>query len=865
METMFDKKIKDIEIVYKKKKLSFNSFESLIINAIYKSLKSDKKNSLIISMEEELLTVYMLVTVGVITYYDNMKNPDNNILDIIKQDEKVCYKGKIYNFIGYEEINNKKYIKLKHEKDGITYSLLDNAFEITIYNGKSKRINKSKEINMNTNITKRFIAKTMCCNVNELDGAISKSNLIVMKGKEKLLELIDNIDIVFDEMTIPLTELFSIGYWSSEENCILVKNRIKERILFNITSNISTAIDIVTSDKEIKNIFIIGGNTFKESFETELRMLYLNPYIKKLIILGGWESPTDYSVFATLDEPYDIYAITKQCILQNINILNKDEGTISSSLQNLNYELMSNIVDKKINIINVKDENNLDKCIFQITRLLKQLCSYSEVDDNILNFVKISYSLCNRLESNVLSLSNCASSKEIINERIMMISKIKVAYNPTRSDYELMDYAVSIFKSIYESLVNNSDKYTTLKELLICNKNNTIVIVRYEYEVNDLIHYLMINTINGVKVAKYKKNMDLSQYDNIIVTYYDEGMDVLYSNKYKIVKLLCYKKEAYKYKRKIKQNTEMLSIISKNNLLCNEVHMAKSIVDDNSINEDEANEIFEIINSDDIENFIENHWIRIITNQESDLQQKSYGYTNTIAKKIVVFNDGRYAFLSKNYIVNAIDRKKDDIDIKTVDDIEKGDEIIFVANNKHGKEDIVKETIDSLLENEEFSAKFSVFFDYNRLWKDSLEAYMNKHFLNFNNISKMLANEGIVISSVAIANWLNGNVIGPQNLESIRLIAKIVDNIELNQKVDIVINSCKQVRSIQIQIRKAIAKMIINSVVMNQGDGNNMYNFVRSIVGNLNDYAYIGVVSKIYDIDKELSMQYVNKVIEGDE
>ena len=185
MESSFMQYIKNVDIFYKNRKLSLNSIDDIIINLINDTFNYDKnKNNLVITLEEEITIVYMLVIIGISLYYKNMKNSESNILDILQKDDKVCYKRNIYTFEGFNNINNNKYIKLRGKKDVITNIPIKNAYELTLYNGESTRINKSKNLSNNTktNLTKLLISQMMKEDICNLNGVIEESSLIVVKG-----------------------------------------------------------------------------------------------------------------------------------------------------------------------------------------------------------------------------------------------------------------------------------------------------------------------------------------------------------------------------------------------------------------------------------------------------------------------------------------------------------------------------------------------------------------------------------------------------------------------------------------------------------------------------------------------------------
>ena len=859
---MILEKLKGIDIIYKNKTISLNSFDEIIFETINKIYKNENKNNFMLSIDEELTAVYMLVLLGIKTYYENMADPNKNILDIISKNEKVCYRGNLYIYSGISEINNRKYIKLKGNKGLTTNILLENAFEITVYNGTSSRINKSNDFSPGTNITKKFIADIYNCDINKLNGFINSSTLFVMKGKEKLLDIIESIKLYYNDKKIHFTELFPLGYWSSEDNCFIVKNRIKEDLLFNVASNMSTALDLIINDERISNVVVIGDKTYKDSLETEIRRINLYNRIKKLILVGSWENTTNFNYFISKDNEFNNYAITKDLVLSNINFYSNSEFKTKSNLQKKNYKLIQNMIDKRVIIKDVEDALGIGTTILKTTGYLKSLCSYGESNDYVLQFIKTSYHICNKLEFTIIPFIYCNSNYENIIVKVERLKEIWKLFDDTRVEYGLMKSVLQIIDEMLIKLKRNNSKFEELKKIINASNSKITLLIKNKDEVRDIERYLMLQRINNkVKVVEYKKNMDILSLDNIIMPFYQDDINIFSSNYLKEIYVVCYDREKYKYKRDMKINKIVISeIYKKNRLECCDEYEDLELNDSNDIKDESITTDDEIINE-----IIETNWIRIITSQQGDYSNKSFSGAKSLAKKIVFFKDGKYAFLSENYMVNSVDRVKNDINIKRIEEVEHGDELIFVVDTITGKNDIVKDTIEKLLEHTEFKKRYKVYFDNNLLWKDSLIKYMKKNFLDEKDIANKFKIHGHNITALAIKNWINGNIIGPQNSEHIKVIAKIVKNKILSEKIDEVIASCKQVRSIQIQIRKAIARMIINSVVSSQSDDFNMYGYVKEAIGDLNSYAYTGDVILIKDIDQEIPIQNINRVIERNE
>lgn len=864
MESSFMQYIKNVDIFYKNRKLSLNSIDDIIINLINDTFNYDKnKNNLVITLEEEITIVYMLVIIGISLYYKNMKNSESNILDILQKDDKVCYKRNIYTFEGFNNINNNKYIKLRGKKDVITNIPIKNAYELTLYNGESTRINKSKNLSNNTktNLTKLLISQMMKEDICNLNGVIEESSLIVVKGKEKFLEILENIEIVVNKERVPFTELFCSAYWSSGDGeASIIKNTIKEDIIFNITTNTSTALDLIMNDDKIKNVIVIGEKTYRDYLETDLRRISFFPGVKKILLIDTWQSNDNYEYFINQDSNYEIKAITKDTILDNVNLYYDKEFESQSMLQVLHYKVAKNLVNKSVKITYVKDSIEFNNNIKKISILLKQLCIYADSSDYVLRFIKRAYSLRNKIETTIIPLKYCTENEKRIIFSIERLKEIKSNFHETRSEYELMDQIIILFNEIIDELKHENKKFLSIKYIRNC-KEKTLLLLKNKEEINSINRYLAINRMNNIKAMLFNKDINFINYDVIILPFYYENINIIKSLYINDLHIVGYNRELTRYKCLINKYNNMVKSISGSNGV--EIHYRYL---DNLSNFNKGYTEEESIEIDTyIKEILDNSFIRLIIAKEDEFESRQSTHSKAIAKKLVVFKDGKYIFLSENYMCNYLSKSEANICTKSINEIEIEDKLIFVVNEKSGKGDIVKNTIEKLLNYKEFKDLYGEYFEKNMYWKKCLIEYMKKNSLDEKDVANIFSVHGQTITAIAITNWLNGNIIGPQNSNNLKIIAEIIDDKNLKSEIDSVIISCKQVRSIQIKIRKAIAKKIIASVISNDIDDNDIYKLINNAIGDFENYAYVGEVEYIKSIEKEIGVQYINRVNEGDE
>ncbi|MBN1072076.1 hypothetical protein DVV81_12995 [Clostridium botulinum] len=867
--------IKNLKIRYRKQPIEFKDFEEFLLKSFIEILDNKEKKSLFIGIEKNLMNMLLILCLSIKQCYENMKDPDNNILDTIENGDKVFYDGKICIFkkLDIDKRNNKKYIYLLEKDNSKILVPFENSYLLTVYNGQATRVNKINGKSQAVNVTKKFISKFMNVDISNLNGTIKESTVVVFSNKEELYNLLDSVEIKFEEKYNKIAELFPFAYYSSEENYEYIKgNRIKQNSIIKFVSNISTAVDIIKDDENVKNIILIGEKSYRDSLETELREINMIDSIENILVADTWESKFDFSLLINDDEPFCVQAISKEVVLDNVNLYDKSLLDLRSNLQRKNYNLIENLVNKYIQIYEVDNSEILNTNIYDINESLKTLFYYSQENLKVLDFVKLTYHLCNKLEQSILPLNKCKDNFNNLTYKINLLKDIAIIFPQDRVEYKLMVNIIVNIEKIINFLENKNYKLETMKENILSNKKSLLCTKNVDEIIKMEEYFRRFRKIN-LDIKKVNKKLDFYGNKNLIIPGFFENnyTNILNTNMVENINIMIYRREKIKIRSLIKKNTEMLNLILENNKLLDneefelptiiENFLVKSNLSENKISDDKEEEFAEF--EEEIQKVIQENRIKLFINEDKSNRSTSNSTMNV--HKIISFEDDNYSFLSDNYQANIVDQNNNDIKHKGISELSVGDEMIFTKSKLEGEEDIVKTVIKQLLKDKEFSNLYGEYFKLNNLWKVCLKNYMKK----YNLIEKDIANEfkifGRQITHLAIINWLNGNIIGPQNVDDIRIIADIVKYSELNENLEDVIIACKQERRIQIQIRKAIAKIIISSVVNNNEKNNDIYEIVKRTISDLDRYAYIGTISLIQNIHEEISSQHVNKVIERDE
>lgn len=862
--------MKNFRILYKEQIIKFKVFEELILKSFNDILNDENKNFLFIGMEKSFMFILTIITLAIKQYIDNIKNPKNNILDNLNKGDIVLYEGNAYVF---DKVDiNERYIYLD---GGYLLVPYENSYLLTSYNRQEKytyRIRRAWKQYRNSIITKKLISEITNMNFKKLNGIIKESTIIVFENRGKLFDLINSLQIVYDDESYSIAELFPFVYYTSGENCEYFKgDTIKGNPIIKFTSNIDTAVDIIRDDENVRNIVLIGEKTYKDSLETQLREAGMIDSIKKILVVDTWESSFDFSLFLKNDEPFNVYAITKEVVLDNINLYDKSLSCLESDLQKKNYDLLENMINKDIDIYEVENSEILNNNIYSINKSLKTLSECSDSNIKTSDFIKLAYYLCNKLEQSLLPLSECEDNLNSIVDRINMLKAILESFPEERVEYKLMSNIILEIEGTISFLEYKNNKMELIMQKLP-NDNESLLIIKNMDELDEIEEYFKGYGKTNLNIDKIHLNIEVYGKSCLIVPYFhkDGYLNIINSNLISNKQIILYRRERNRMKSLIRKNNEMLSALLKNNKLSNDEDYELPIIIEHFLDktdciEEESHAVEQMI--DKIEEEIEKD-IKEKKNRSSidvDRFSKVIFSNKTKVNRKVTFEDNNYSFLSDNYHANIVDRNNSDIKQKGVSDLHIGDEMIFAKSKLSGEQNIVKVVIKELLNVEEFENKYGEYFRLNNLWKKCLKNYMRIYDLTEKDISNKFRIYGKQITPSAIANWLNGNIIGPRVLSDIRIIADIVKDRHLYEKLEEVIVACKQERKIQVQIRKVLGKIIINSVVKNNEKDNEIYRIVKNTIGDLNKYAYIGVVSSIKDIQEEISSQYVNKVIERDE
>ena len=165
----------------------------------------------------------------------------------------------------------------------------------------------------------------------------------------------------------------------------------------------------------------------------------------------------------------------------------------------------------------------------------------------------------------------------------------------------------------------------------------------------------------------------------------------------------------------------------------------------------------------------------------------------------VSFNNDRCAYLTQNHRLPVIDPRTYQYRNKTVEELTAGDIIVF---RQSGDREILREIAEKLYPE-----------TYEKL---AVQAAEWKHWLNTlgTNVSDIwlkLSEHGLQRNFMTITNWVkNEDLIGPQNLKDILVIAETTGRKENIERAQEVANAVRELRGIHVEAGFKLTKLLMN-------------------------------------------------------
>ncbi|MCE0595291.1 DrmE family protein, partial [Clostridioides difficile] len=822
-------------------------------------------NNLIINYNDKYIYAIYLLNIAINSYLNNTLNPNNHILTKLDKGMPLLYKGQI---VIFKNINN-THITLGHKnKTDTTLIPIDSAYMLITYNGHLEVNSMGKTPASKTFQTKNVLSSLGFSDLKNMTGVINDSTLIILPCKDDISDLVSNIKIKDINNTYKFTELFPCSYISSTgAETDYPGNHAKQIPLLKFTTNISSAFEIIKSDKSIKNVFIIGDYPIYKHINDFERILN-RKRIESVNIVTSNSNISNILDLPNIDN-LNIYSWSKDVLLTY-----SQDFENTSTFQKL---WLDKLINK--NICTTSVDSNISDLIHQARKSLYYISKY-DFDISIKNSLMMcSYSLLKILENTPFNLDFLEETIKLLNLNIATpsakLENIKYLISSTSPDLELsalFDDVIVKFERIINELSDNNTKFNTLNKLVSSYKyktftpNTPVILLQKQYEAIILKNLLKSRNIN-LQVISAEKFKDSKTIKNLIMFgFYDlKYLDILNSDLIINITLYLYNSELSKYNYYMNQINSARNKIEKNNKIYNllDIKPFKPTYETNKL---EAYSTDSPISDDDsMDEYISNYKFDINLNEiilSLSINQGIYNSKKEHVTSFMISDNNEYIFCTKKAIAYSIDWDKKSVRKKKLSEAKVNDWFLFVDDYLNEEGELVINVIQKLLELNLLPSHYLDDYKLTNSWKSELKNYISYSKYNYNDVSNSLAVLGEKINPITIKNWVtNKRLIGPIYLKTFEKIFKVIDS-----KLDHteVYDATKSIRSLHTKIKKSIDTFVSDNFFSSKSDiiKDEVSAVVLSMLGNTNDYVTPVQIREIHSCDKYLSPHLVNKVLD---
>jgi hypothetical protein len=827
-----------LNLSYKDFKLNFDRYDKY---AMYLSYLSFTHNDSTFSSRQVILhptglylTMIYAATLPILMLKSDIENASNDMTKILMENDKVKYNGCLGEYLGIETIDSAalggevKRIVIAFN-DTKVFLPIENAWKINKYEGEAVNLNNYKaKSNHKLEMSKNIIAQILDLNEKEIP-LVAKSKILIVMDKKYLSTIFS--DLFLNDM--PLSSVFPVGYHVTTKKFDRIGvDTLQRKPMIVFVSNLATAEDIACSDNDVNIMLIYGIKKIKQNF-VNLDNLASNTRIKNIsIILDTHEFDSDeLAGLKSMGFKFNTILPENICKTEVHKLYNNDNFFSKNKVA---FEMLSQL---KVEVIEV--ENETEQIILNINKTLSEIRRAHFESENKLTFIKKAYKILHHLKIFPVPLT-FQEGFEIYNEIMQAPEDLEDLllgmYTNVEKEFFLeMKQMVNEVRNLINFHLECHPKERIFLDLTISEDNHNVYVIIANTNQKEILKQILKNKqINCLTLNELMNSNEL--IENAIFTgwYGKKTAKILLKAGIKKLSFICYKYEK-----------DWLTINQ------SEQQRALKNLKDTDLQQDSISLKEEHSGTEDYWTF-EQDLLNIINDFSLSDISGSFGNNEPVGKVDaypVEFEEDWIAFLSEGYRCRCIDREDEAIIIKRLPELEEGDEVIFV---KDSSEDIFDRVIEKV---KETSPEINEQMNLTRLWKNALATYKNLFGYSYVDIQTHLNNKGCKRTTQTIRWWLTDDCIGPED-DVLDVIAKMVGDTELNEKLEMVKQACRKVRNLHVQIGRYLAQAIISSLADNDEN-----KFFKGITEDLTNHAQTAVVKKIHITSVNVPWSKTNKLI----
>lgn len=832
---------------------------NIILNKISEE-KPFPKGLLIVHPGTEQLMVLTLLCTAFGAVFCSGISPED-YLEQLMSENIVLYNNKRYRFLG------KKDNSCVLEQDGtkncsdITITIpIESAYKIRLYKGDATTTG-SRGMRKNASESNKFLCKW----VGEEHSAAAytlPNSVLIITEKEIIVPLIEKTTLRRDNTELSFSEVFPTAWFTQSDNWInLPGNSAGAYPVVMLTNKISVARELIYDDLEqrIRSV-VVNGNASMLSSPDELRHIIKKRNVHDVTLLS-------LPSIKSLPEYFWEEGLCETLYWSNHTLLSALDDLYKKRSQKNEKSLMQFIntqIDRETICVEVKPNFDEEKPLI-CRAAIKKLCRYADKHDEIKKFAIISFGLLKFYEQ---SCFNISEYEELIHKGDIC-ARFPSEQLDTLKEIHLLQIFGSEIKNNMETVVMSLEEMHRClllqnikaeKIIQIITENNSIkqediaIVVNKPSYIGAVKLLLAINKFESVSVYTPSKFTSNAIYNYVIVSGICEWKryNPFMSNNAVKNLILAYPSEKAKYLNNLQDAEVIVSFHEKHNIL-------HKLIDYENNQTVTSNAKEKLVNEEDLEKMIET----FIVDSAVNICKPSDSNTSMLhAVRWVVFEDDKWAVLTKYYSPYILD----DLTGKLVDgnvlSLSEGDVLLFAGSDRE-----IGDFVDAIMQDilKSTPDEFKVAYEKSIRWKNVLKNFMRQNNFTYSSVAKIMKKMGHPRHSVTIRGWLNedSRIIGPWDEDSFIAIALVTGDEDMLESAESYKDACSNVRKMRKRILDFVQEQLIHSSTV-RVPSNDDKDFGH-IIGDASRFVTKHRIASIIPIDIDVPAGLANRPQEGEE
>ncbi|MCA1292222.1 DrmE family protein [Paenibacillus sp. alder61] len=797
------------------KYLKKNEFISHYIEVIIGLLSNSNRERGVVLHQGTRVPLYFAIVLAGFKAYLSDDSDNTAFLDDLNIGDLVLYENKRGIYQGRDPNGN--IIIVNKDRGGISttnYVPITLANKVQPYYGDGKVLD-GRGIKRQRNVS-GIISELFGIKKQEIKSVINKGVVIVCDRFEAD-EIFGKMGILINGKQVKMCELFPAAYITTNEVYHYPGNVAKADPVIRFVNKISLARELVLEDKGICTLIVSDLRYFFNS-TSELASIYERSSLKSIILLGEICKGVGSQVINELDN-------LKPFIWTRDVLANYENGYIQEEYIHDESKQLQRIINNHINleqeVIQIEGPFSAEEFL-QSKKNLLQLSKQPDESGLLVNIVKRAYWLINLLERSFFPISVMEqmisegqinapspnsefvglelSQKQYLGTNIA--PQLKIIIEEISRKMSEMNYKNPKFDYLLEKIINS--KFDQKKISIICAKAyyQRIFIEAAPWHLRDIIQKIDFFTPNKYDSSKLYHNV-------YVVGVWDwSRLNPLLISNTRSVSFILYANELNRYHQADKHTKNRLA----------ELNSKNSVLRDNSGSSVYNYEILANSDSEFEEKYIEDQLQTLteafslsIFSEEYATSSSTVGQSSEIVK-IAFLETGEKILFTRFYTAYIYNIDRQLVQETDVNSLNEGDLLVFTSYDS-GTRDIVEKIMDIILESDSCSEKFREAYRKSKQWKILLREYINKRHVSYKQLSDIMEKLGATKHEVTLRAWLDeeSHIIGPRDIDSYRIIAKILQDPEMLSSPETFFQSSREVRSMRVRVLKYLGKNIIKT------------------------------------------------------